>query len=194
MKNLMKSEFEAMTPEQVVAQVRAILDPGPWMVVTNFMVQGYALWEVLGKLDDHTRIEAPRKRPGPLQCTACGAIFVGTSGFKDHRVGMRCNDPLAIGYERTGKGVWRKPFEKPPVWAETDDVEARMGLGSGSGSDPPETPYVRRITTDDVIRFREACRGRGLPPAEAREMDALLRQQAMDRIRARGWSYGGRRA
>jgi hypothetical protein len=28
----MKAEFEAMSAEQVVAHVRAILDPGPWQV------------------------------------------------------------------------------------------------------------------------------------------------------------------
>jgi hypothetical protein len=33
--------------------------------------------------------------------------------------------------------------------------------------------------------------GTGLPIEEAKEMDALLEQQALERIRQRGWSYAG---
>lgn len=120
MKNVMKLEFEAMTPEQVVAQVRAILDPGPWMVVTNFTVQGYALWEVQSKDRGRPWLPAKRRR-GVQQCTACGAIFGGRSGFTKHRTGMRCNNPGDIGLTRAYDGVWQRPT---PIFRDADGVLA----------------------------------------------------------------------
>lgn len=110
----MKRDFEAMTPEEVEAQVRAILDPVPWQVVTNFTVQGYALWEVQGK-DRGKPWVAAKRRTGVQQCTACGAIFGGRSGFTKHRTGVRCNNPADIGLTRADDGVWQLPT---PVFRE----------------------------------------------------------------------------
>lgn len=189
-KTKMTAEFHAMSPEEVVAQVRAILDPGPWQVITNFSVQGYALWELQGKLDKpwveakhHTRVK---------QCTACGAIFGGVSGFTKHRTGMRCNNPADIGLTRSHDGVWRLPV---PVFATADGVLDTLSLSKGTRPLPRARAITRgempRIRPEDVTRLRELCRPTSLSPAEARAMDDLLRQQAMDRIRLRGWSIAG---
>lgn len=38
----------------------------------------------------------------------------------------------------------------------------------------------------------DSVKDTGLPPDEAREMDDLLTQQALERIRIRDWSYAGK--
>lgn len=119
----MKQDFEAMKPEEVEAQVRAILDPGPWQVVVNFTVQGYALWEVQGKDRGKPFLPAKRRR-GVQQCTACGAIFGGASGFTKHRTGMRCNNPVDIGLTRTEDGVWQRPT---PIFGDADAILEPLG-------------------------------------------------------------------
>jgi hypothetical protein len=37
----------------------------------------------------------------------------------------------------------------------------------------------------------DSVKGTGLPPDGAKEMNELLRQQALERIRQRGWSCAG---
>jgi hypothetical protein len=61
-----------MTVLEIEAQVRAILGPGPWQTVSDFTIQGYALWEAQGKSRDKPWALAER-RTTAQQCTVCGA-------------------------------------------------------------------------------------------------------------------------
>jgi hypothetical protein len=86
--------------------------------VMDYVAQGHALWSVQGKSRDKPW-EPPRRRRGAQQCSGCGVIFGGVSGFAKHRTGMRCNNPADLGLARADDGVWQRPT---PVFRDADGV------------------------------------------------------------------------
>lgn len=129
-----------VAPQEVEARVLAILGSGPWTVEHDYAIQGYALWEILKKRGEPWRTEPWRKRPGPLQCTGCGAVFSGTTGFNKHRAGMRCHDPVELGLFRDARGVWREPAREPmrsPMGRAIGEQAIRVvGVGGSEAPGP----------------------------------------------------------
>lgn len=49
-------------------------------------------------------------------CPSCHRTFGGVTGFDKHRRFGRCTDPATLGMADNGRGVWRKPMDRPQWW------------------------------------------------------------------------------